>query len=75
VPGRLEQRDGRAVVVAVGREVNFPAAAAPTLEALIAAEAVRAGDLDDGLDWESRRTVLEALVREGFVAVQRSKST
>lgn len=74
VPGQVERRNGRAVVVATGREVDFPGAAARTLETLIGAEPVRAGDLDDGLDWESRRTVLEALVREGFVAVERSES-
>jgi hypothetical protein len=52
--------------------VDFPAAATRTLEILVAAGSVRASEVDDGLDWESRRTVLAALVREGFVAVERS---
>jgi len=72
---RLEQRNGRALLVGRGREVDFPAAAAATLQALMGGEAVRAGDLADGLDWESRRVVLEALVREGAIAVRRPPSS
>ena len=72
VSGRLERRNGRAVLMTSDREVDFPAAAARTLEVLISASRVRAGDVDDGLDWESRRTVLEALVREGMVTVERA---
>ncbi|MDH3205682.1 MAG: cupin domain-containing protein [Gemmatimonadota bacterium] len=67
MPGSLEQRNGRVVVVSLGREVDFPAAATRTLESLLKEEPVRAGDVDDGLDWESRRVVISALMREGFV--------
>lgn len=68
LPVWLEQRDGRAVLVSSGREVDFPRAATPTLEALMTGAPVRAGDVDDGLDWESRSVVVSTLIREGFVA-------
>ena len=68
--GRLERRNGRVLLRGEGREVSFPAAAVPLLEALLTAEPARAGDLEDGLDWESRRVVLAELIREGFVAVE-----
>jgi hypothetical protein len=43
-------------------------AATRTLEMLMESAApVRAGDLDDGLDWESRRVVVTTLIREGLV--------
>ena len=70
----LERRNGRVVLASSGREVDFPAAASRTLEALLTEEAVRAGDLDDGLDWESRRVVLSALVREGYVGTDPEES-
>lgn len=72
--GWLERRNGRAVLMSPGREVDFPAAAAGTVEALIDAGALRAGEVADGLDWESRRAVLTALVREGFVSVEGRRS-
>ncbi len=68
--GRIERRNGRVALVGVPREVELPAAAAPTLEILLRGEPVRAGDLGDGLDWASRRVVLTTLIREGFVAAQ-----
>jgi ribosomal protein L16 Arg81 hydroxylase len=68
VPGRIEPRNGRVVVVSGGREVDFPEAAKETLDRLLAGDAVVASDVDDGLDWESRRVVLSALIREGLVA-------
>jgi len=74
VPGRVEPRNGRVVVVSGGREVDFPAAAAPTLRQLLTGDAVIASDVDDGLDWESRRVVLSALIREGLVASDRAES-
>jgi ribosomal protein L16 Arg81 hydroxylase len=68
VPARIEPRNGRVVVVSGGREVDFPAAATKTLRHLLSGDAVLASDVDDGLDWESRRVVLSALIREGLVA-------
>jgi hypothetical protein len=68
VTGRIEPRNGRVVVVSGGREVDFPAAATETLHRLLSGDAVVASDVDDGLDWESRRVVLSALIREGLVA-------
>jgi hypothetical protein len=70
IDGRLEHRDGRAVLIGATREVDVPAAAGRTLEILLTRAIARAGELDDGLDWESRRVVLEMLVREGFVRVE-----
>lgn len=68
VPGRIEPRDNRVAVVSGAREVDFPAAATPTLRVLLGGDAVLASDVDDGLDWESRRVVLSTLIREGWVA-------
>jgi len=68
--GWLEQRNGRVVLTSGTREVDFPAAATRTLETLLEAKAMRAGELDDGLDWDSRRVVLSTLVREGYVGVE-----
>jgi bifunctional lysine-specific demethylase and histidyl-hydroxylase NO66 len=68
VPGRIESRNDRVVVVSGGREVEFPDAATRTLRRLLSGDAVVASDVDDGLDWESRRVVLSALIREGLVA-------
>jgi hypothetical protein len=31
-------------------------------------DSVLASDVDDGLDWESRRVVLSTLIREGLLA-------
>ena len=69
----LEQRDGRVVLVSGAREVDFPASATRTLEKLLRSDPVRAGDLDDGLDWESRRVVVSALIREGFVSTDAAR--
>lgn len=66
-PGRIEHRNGRVVVVSGDREVEFPAAATKTLECLLAGEPVPAAGADDGLDWDSRRVVLSALIREGLI--------
>lgn len=73
--GRIERRNGRVALVGVPREVELPAAATPTLEVLLRGEPVRAGDLTDGLDWESRRVVLSTLIREGFVAADPAPPT
>lgn len=68
VPGGIELRNGRVAVVSGGREVELPAAARGTLERLLTGARVVAGEIDDGLDWGSRRVVLTALIREGWVA-------
>lgn len=65
--GRIERRNGRVALVGVPREVELPAAATTTLEILRRGEPVRAGELGDGLDWDSRRVVLSTLIREGFL--------
>jgi ribosomal protein L16 Arg81 hydroxylase len=68
--GWIERRNGRVVLASSGREVDFPAAATKTLEVLLRAGSVRAGDVEDGLDWESRRVVLSRLIREGYVGTE-----
>jgi hypothetical protein len=68
--GWVERRNGRVVLASSGREVDFPAAATKTLEVLLRAGSVRAGDVEDGLDWESRRVVLSRLIREGYVGTE-----
>lgn len=68
--GWLERRDGRVVLASARREVDFPAAAERTLQALMSGGIVAAERLDDGLDWESRRAVLTTLLREGFVGIE-----
>ena len=64
---RLESQNGRVLVHSGRRKVDFPAAARPTLEAVLGQGPARAGDIEDGLDWESRRVVLTTLIREGLV--------
>ncbi len=68
VPGRVERRGERVAVMSGGREVEFPAAATSTIERLLTGATFMARGIDDGLDWESRRVVLTALIREGWVA-------
>ena len=66
--GRVERRNGRVVLRTASREVDFPAAASDALEAVVDAGPILAGDVEDGLDWESRRVVLSTLIREGLIA-------
>jgi hypothetical protein len=68
LPGRIEHRNGRVVVASGDREIELPAAATATLERMLAGVPLVGGAIDDGLDWESRRVVLAALIREGWVA-------
>ena len=75
MPGRIEHRNGRVVLVSAGREVEFPSAAAKTLECVLTGEPIRASDMDDGLDWESRKVVLSTLIREGLIASDSHHST
>ena len=65
--GSFEERDGRVIVRCGVREIDLPVSATPTLECLAAGEVAIAGAIDDGLDWESRKVVLQALIREGLV--------
>lgn len=67
VSGRIEETEGGVRVTSGGREIGLPPAARPTVERLATGELLVAGDVDDGLEWESRRVVLTALIREGWV--------
>ena len=69
VPGRIALRDGRVALISRGREVDFPSEAKTTLECLLRGEIIRAGEILDGLDWLSRRVILKALIREGWLTV------
>ena len=64
---RLEAQNGRILVHSGRRQVDFPGAARPTLESVLGRGPARAGDIEDGLDWPSRRVVLTTLIREGLV--------
>ena len=66
-PVRVDVRDERVVVRSGQREVAFPAAARRTLEQVLAGEPVSLGAIDDGLDADSRATVVSTLIREGIV--------
>jgi hypothetical protein len=68
LPVRLNRQGDRLVLRCGEREVSFPAAAQRTLEQILARDAVRLSELDDGLDADSRRTVITTLIREGIVA-------
>lgn len=67
VPSQVERRGERVAVLSGAREVELPAAAAATLDQVRGGEALAAGAIPDGLDWESRRVVLAALIREGWL--------
>ena len=69
MPGRIALRDGRVALISRGREVDFPSEAKTTLECLLRGEIIRAGEILDGLDWLSRRVILKALIREGWLTV------
>jgi ribosomal protein L16 Arg81 hydroxylase len=68
LPARVEDRGERIAIVCAGREVEFPAPAAPTVEALVQGRELRAGEIDDNLDWDTRKTVLSTLRKEGMIA-------
>ena len=63
----MERANGRVILKSRKREVDFPVSAATTLEHLVRGEPAMAGAIDDGLDWESRKVVLAALIREGLI--------
>ena len=72
---RLETRNDRVLLHTGRRKVDFPVAALPTLDVILGKGAIRAGDIDDRLDWSSRRVVLTTLIREGLVAKEGRRST
>jgi hypothetical protein len=67
VPSQVEPRGERVAILSGAREVELPAAAAATLDLVRGGAALAAGAIADGLDWESRRVVLAALIREGWL--------
>jgi hypothetical protein len=67
VLGRISETEGGVTVASDGRAVDLPAAALRTVACLLTGDRWVAGAVEDGLDWESRRVVLTALIREGWV--------
>lgn len=64
---RLETRAGRVVVTWARKEVDFPGVAERAVSRVLLGGPIRAGDIDDRLDWAGRHTVISALIREGLV--------
>ncbi|WP_419162956.1 cupin domain-containing protein [Candidatus Palauibacter sp.] len=64
---RTQVRDGRVVVTAAGRELDFPQVATATVRAVLTGEACTAGAIEDTLDWEGRKVVLATMMREGIL--------
>ena len=50
------------------REIEFPITARKTLEILLSENPLAIKEIDDGLDWPSRKIVLEKLIREGLLS-------
>jgi hypothetical protein len=71
---RIETRGESVVLISGSREITFPVVAHRTLEAVLKQPSVRLGDVEDDLDWDSRSTVISALIREGVLANQRPHS-
>jgi mannose-6-phosphate isomerase-like protein (cupin superfamily) len=71
VPSEVELRGERVAILSGAREVELPGAAAATLDLVRRGDALTAGSIPDGLDWESRRVVLAALIREGWLVCSR----
>ena len=63
---RMEVRSDRAIIISEGRELDFPRAAERTIGEVLAGKPVRAGAINDGLDWRSRKVVLSNLIRAGI---------
>jgi lysine-specific demethylase/histidyl-hydroxylase NO66 len=64
----LERDDGRTVLVFEGKELRFPAKAAPAVEAAVAQPgSFSAADLPGPLNEQGRLVLLRRLVREGFL--------
>ncbi|MBW3561017.1 MAG: cupin domain-containing protein [Actinobacteria bacterium] len=66
---RLEREDDRAVLHLGDRTVRFPAALAPVLGRILAADRLTVGDLDE-LDPHSRSVLARRLVREGLLVAR-----
>jgi hypothetical protein len=67
----LEEHDDGVVLVFEGRELRFPAHAAPEVEACFEQEGpFRASELPGALDLEGRLVLVRRLVREGFLRVR-----
>ena len=73
VQGRIEIRAERAILIAGGRELDFPKEAEQILRQAVSGTPVDAGVADD-LDWPIRKAVLETLVREGLCSVGRTSA-
>jgi hypothetical protein len=67
LPSQLERRGERVALLCGAREVELPAMAEATLDQLRGGEPLVAGTIPDALDWASRRVVLIALIREGWL--------
>ncbi|MCY4574591.1 MAG: hypothetical protein OXF01_17560 [Gemmatimonadetes bacterium] len=63
---RIDVRGDRTVVISEGRELDFPRAAERTIRKVLAGKPIRAGAINDGLDWPSRKVVLSNLIRAGI---------
>jgi hypothetical protein len=68
LPIELLETDTGWIVRAAARELVMPARAGRLLARVVAGGPVALDHVDDGLDAESRGTVIAALVREGFLA-------
>ena len=67
LPSKLK-RSGDCVVLVCGeRELEFPATAQRTLEAVLQGPGISYGDIEDELDESSRNLVVSTLIREGIV--------
>ena len=65
---------GRVIVIAAGRELDFPSVAADTVKLVLSGEPRTAGSIDDCLDWPGRKAVLSTMIREGIVEIIPVKS-
>lgn len=66
----LEESNGIVTLVFEGKEIGFPAHAAPGVHACFDAEGpFRAADLPGDLDADGRLVLVRRLVREGFLRV------
>jgi hypothetical protein len=66
----LEEANGMVILYFEGKEIGFPAHAAPEVRACFEAdEPFRAADLPGELDVDGRLVLVRRLVREGFLRV------
>ncbi|WP_419858279.1 cupin domain-containing protein [Candidatus Palauibacter irciniicola] len=69
VHGRIEIRDERVVLVAGGRELDFPKGAERTVRQAMSGTPLNVAGFVDDLEWPGRKAVLETLIREGCCSV------